>query len=286
MSNVWPTVTKQNPCPICKHHDWTCRFGDKAVVCMRVESEKPCASGGWYHFYGESKPTVIPKRKQEESPASQIVDWSKLIEKWKATGFQLASLGFDLHVTTQSLISLGAKYAPEYNAWAFPMRDGDGKICGIRLRNLTGEKWAVRGSKQGLFVSENSSSHSDNDLSDNNLRFKTCYIAEGPTDTAALLSMGLFAIGRANCLHGAEQIKQTLKRLKIHQAVVVADNDDIKKCGTRPGIAGAVKLRKELGIKSVVWIPPSPCKDVREFLKRGGTAKQIESDIKNRIWTK
>ena len=271
---IWPHATKQSPCPICGKEDW-CTFGDRSVLCQRVESNSPAAKGGWYHRYGDEKPACIPKAK----PAPSQVNVDKLVSLWNNSpinhrdrSYEIASM---LGVSRPSIINLGCCYAPSYKAWAFPMSDGNGNYIGVRLRNNNGDKWAVTGSRQGIFLP---------------IVVGDCVriamLPEGPTDTAACLTLGFFAIGRPTCNSGGEFIKQALKRLGINRAVIVADNDNIKANGARPGLAGAIKLKKELGLPSVIWMPPSPIKDVREFLNKGGTKQMIENEIKNKVWSK
>lgn len=275
MSNVFTPVTKENPCPICQRPDY-CQFGTYAIKCMRVQSNHEATQGGWYHKFDERlKPTFIPSKKKE--PEVEIDAEAVMQSYCFGSNISIAGAAM-LDVMIDSLTAIGMGYSTTHNALAFPMKDADGNTIGIRLRNSDGFKWAVKGSRQGIFIP------------DEELKDSTVYLPEGPTDTCALLSMGLFAIGRPTCNTGNQQIKDCLKRLGIYRAVVVADNDDMKKLGPRegrPGIEGAQKLQRELtGIKSTIWIPPSPCKDARDFLKRGGTRAMIESDLKNRAWSK
>lgn len=270
MSNLWPKVSADHPCPICNHGDWSCRFGDRAVLCMRVKSGKPSNDGGFYHFYDDKKPKpqyFTPPRKVKE------IDAELMHEKFylSASVQMITEFGHSLGVFSDSMIQLMVGYSIYDHAWAFPMRDDQNKIIGIRLRNDKGEKWAVTGSRQGLFIPQIKPQ-------------KVVYLSEGPTSTAALLTMGLYAIGRPSCNSGGELVRDTLKRLGIRRAVVVADNDSIKSHGSRPGIEGAKKLKKEIGVPSVIWMPSSPLKDARDFLKAGGTKEMIESDISQKIW--
>lgn len=269
-------VSKQEPCPICGRDNW-CEFGDRAVHCMRLESAHPARDGGWYHFYQDTKyqpPTFRPPVAQPKR-----IDAQGMINKWRSQTkeFQFVCLATELKVTVESLTIIGAAWSEEHKAWAFPMFDGDGQIIGIRLRNRQGFKWAVSGSRQGIFLP---------------YFFEipqVAYLPEGPTDTAAGLSLGLYTIGRPTCQSGNEQIKAALKRLGIYRAVIVSDNDEKKKLGPRegrPGIEGAMKLKKELGLSSVIWMPPSPIKDLREFVGKGGTRQMIESDVSQKVWTK
>lgn len=280
MSAIWQHATKANPCPICKSPDWCC-FGDRAMKCMRVESEHACPSGGWYHFYGsgEARPDFVPRAKE----APKAIDAAKMMREWrsKTTTAQFEILAQQLGVLSVSAIAIGAAWAKEFNAWAFPMRDGHGETIGIRLRNIQGFKWAVTGSRQGIFLPEPSVKLAAPVL-----------FPEGPTDTMAGLSLGFYTIGRPTNLTGIEHIRVAVKRLGIYRVVVVADNDDLKKRNPlgdaewRPGIEGAQKLKKDLGLPSVIWQPTGQVKDIRDFLRRGGNKTVIDAQIKDRVWSK
>lgn len=265
---IWPHFTKEKPCPSCGHNDWTCRFGDIAYVCMRVVSEHPSKDGGWYHFFEGKKIQYIPMPRREKAPPR--INAASMIERWSKDESLIYKHAIALGVSVQSLIDLSASYSFEYNAWAFPMRDGNNEIIGIRLRNNKGKKWAVTGSRSGIFIPQIKGE-------------RTAYLVEGPTDTAAMLTLGLYAIGRPSCNAGGEMVKEHLKKSKIFKVVIVADNDSIKN-GKRAGIEGAKKLQKDIGLSSVIWMPPSPIKDVREFVRKGGTRQLIESDINSKTW--
>ena len=57
------------------------------------------------------------------------------------------------------------------------MTDVDGNVWGIRIRRPDGAKFSIKGGKEGLFIPE--------EFGGDRL-----LIAEGPTDTAALLDLG------------------------------------------------------------------------------------------------
>ena len=272
---IWQRVTRQNPCPICQKTDW-CQFGDRAVKCMRVESSKPCPSGGWYHFYDDERIRIEFSPVHKVAPARIDAGLTMGRIRIKSRPQDLERSGRLLGVSVAALEALGAAWNPEKNALAFPMFDAHRNEIGIRLRNERGFKWAVSGSRNGLFIPK-----------ELNPQLVT-FLPEGPTNTAALLSIGIQSIGRPNVSSGNEMLSDCLKHFKIRRAVVVADNDELKQLGNRegrPGIEGANKLRKELKVPSVIWMPPSPLKDVRDFVNRGGTAAQIQSDIAGKVWT-
>ena len=141
------------------------------------------------------------------------------------------------------------------------MRDGYGNIVGIRLRNEHG-KFAVRGSRQGIFTA---------DLP----RQTTLFVCEGPTDTAAAVELGLFAVGRPNCCCGGPEIRSFARRHQCRRVVMVSDND-------KPGLDGARKVGVEINLPFAVYVPPA--KDLREFVRLGGTRNMIESTLNSTIW--
>jgi len=169
-----------------------------------------------------------------------------------------------LGVSAESLLALDVRWAPPHRAWAFPMRDGEGNVIGIRLRAEDGRKWAVQGSRNGIFMP----------VQGYPIR---ALVTEGPTDTAAALTLGFFAVGRPACNCGGDLIKTALTRLNIHRAIIVADRDT-------PGQQGAQKLAKQIGVRSTIWTPPA--KDLREFLQAGGTRDVIDSEVSNFVWKK
>lgn len=276
--SIWSHASPQHPCPICGKTDW-CTFGDRAMLCQRVESEKPHAKGGWFHFYDGPKPRYVPAAR----PAPKGIDAAKVMQTFKSNaGRSIEWLASDLHVSISSLVALGVTWSQQHKAWAFPMSDQDGNQIGIRLRADNGFKWAVEGSRAGVFMPDVTTCNSFPEP-------RCAFLPEGPTDTAAGLSMGLLTIGRPNNNSGGDFIRLALKRLGIYKAVIVSDNDEEKQIGNRigrPGIEGAMKLKKEIGVPSVIWMPPSPIKDMREFYKKGGTAKTILSAVKNKIWSR
>ena len=106
---IWPHATKSNPCPVCGKFDW-CTFGDKATLCQRIESDKPAAQGGWYHFYGMSntaRPLVLPKAKA----APKEIDCASMMAAWQRCGHDIGPLVSNLHLPPDSLLSLGCAWS-------------------------------------------------------------------------------------------------------------------------------------------------------------------------------
>jgi hypothetical protein len=258
----WTRVTRSVPCAICLKTDW-CAFSEIGSYCMRVESPHPVKSGGWLHL--EKKPQFVPPP-QKQQPVIPEINAAKLISEWaKETPAQwLESFAASLGVSAHSLAALNAAYAKQHRAWAFPMSNGHGQAVGIRLRSNDGRKWAVRGSKQGIFIP-------------NIEPQRRLFVCEGPTDTAAALSMGLFAVGRPSCQGGNHDVLTLCVEKGIREVVIVSDNDE-------PGLNGARKLASELPTKTITYTPPA--KDLREFYRSGGARIIIESELKNFLWFK
>jgi phage/plasmid primase-like uncharacterized protein len=213
-----------------------------------------------------SEPVLfIPKRTAiAERPIDARGIWQRWFDRTEESRRQ--DLAQSLGVDADCLRAIGCAWSAN-NAFAFPMKDAGGNVIGIRLRNEQGEKWAVKGSRSGLFVPSEYSW-----LADGNL-----YLVEGPTDLAAAMTIGLRSIGRPACLGQENLILAYLQRNQIARLVIVTDNDE-------PGLRGAEKLQAMLSILSCIWVPPA--KDMREFVNYGGTYTTVQSCLKDMTWTK
>lgn len=261
MKSDWIEIKKAKiKCPICDKPDW-CGISDdgEAVICMRVSSGHPTNNGGWLHRLTDPRPVYVP-------PPARIRTCPNLETLWRrweqSTDHHLIDgLAMGLSVDADALQSIGCAWNGE--AWAFPMKDAQSKMIGIRLRGTDGHKWAVTGSRQGLFIPRQTSDDT------------TIYLTEGPTDLAAALTLGLRAIGRASCVGQEQMIIEYLQRAGARRLVVVTDNDT-------PGMNGALKLQAMLPIRSCVFVPPT--KDIREYAIRGGTAALLEQSVNSMVW--
>ena len=151
-------------------------------------------------------------------------------------------------------------------ASTWPMRNGTGDIVGIRLRNpQTAKKWSVTGSIAGLFYDPALLSVERPEL---------VWIVEGPTDTAALLSIGFDAVGVPSAGGGCDLLTDLARRILPKEIVIIADRDEN---GT--GIHGAERIADALMIIAPVRIvtPPGVVKDSRAWVVSGASRKLIES---------
>jgi hypothetical protein len=149
----WLRVSRQVPCKVCHDTHW-CVYTDNGMVavCMRVESTRRARNGGWVHSLTDEPLDVcrppLPRpcdRKLLNCGAYHAA----LRRKWDH--WDVDGLSLELGVGMEALELLQPAFDPMNQAFAFPMRDGEGAVCGIRLRNFEGRKWAVRGSHEGLF---------------------------------------------------------------------------------------------------------------------------------------
>jgi hypothetical protein len=254
---TWRRVSRAEPCGICERPDW-CVRGESGWNCMRVESAKTCRNGGWFHPFDAAQPPPPPLKNPMRQPkAKPPLDCADLMARWRRETAEerLAEIAASLGVSARALQWLGAAWAWKRDAVAFPMFDGTSdEPCGIRLRTMRGEKFAVTGSKSGVFFP----------LYCRPLAIPTdrIFVCEGPTDTAACLDLGVFAIGRASCRGQEGIVLEVLRQLGATQCVVVCDNDG-------PGIEGAEALLRQIRISKIKFVPPG--KDMRRFVADGGT---------------
>ncbi|WP_168164319.1 primase-helicase zinc-binding domain-containing protein [Pirellula sp. SH-Sr6A] len=169
-----------------------------------------------------------------------------------------------LGLPIEPLVRLGVGWSPEHRATSWPMRDGEGIVIGIRLRcPQTTQKWAVRGSAAGLFYCPTMLAIE---------RPERLWCVEGPTDTAALLSVGLSAVGVPSAGGGADLLVALARRVRPGEVVIVADRDDA-------GRRGAERLADALVIVAPVRVatPPEGVKDARAWVVGGADRAAIES---------
>lgn len=152
-------------------------------------------------------------------------------------------------------------------AWTFPMRDTRGRVVGVRLRADDGFKWSIRGGRQGLFAPTGIAF----DLS------LPLIIAEGASDVAALLTVGLQSIGLPAAGQAGDLLVDLLCRLRPQRVLVLADADDAGEAGA-DAIARLLAAGKPeeavIGIGCRVASLPFG-KDARDYLRQGGDAAGI-----------
>jgi hypothetical protein len=273
---TWLRLGRKEPCPICGHLGWCTKTADGAAVkCMRVESSLPILSGGWVH---RLTATPLPRRscppRRQPAPPGPTKDWPALMATFADTG--VPRLAADLGVADIALWRLGTRWAATHQAWAFPMYDGHQEMIGVRLRADNGRKWAVTGSRNGLFWPTGLATQAD-----------LLIVCEGPTDTAALLGLGFDVIGRPQCNGLEDLVIDACRRLRPRDVVILADFDEPKPRpdGTtfRPGQDGARRLADALtlaGRRPRIILPLAPHKDARAWVRAGATRETVLAVIK------
>lgn len=266
---TWQRVSKEKPCSVCRKPDWCTVSADGAVACcMRIESDLRMGNGGWRHRLDKNLFSDPVMRSASTTPPAKVyLKGSSIGSTWVRFTAQtndeaITRLSTLLEVTSDSLRSVGACWAWPYDAWGFPMFDGAEQFAGLRLRSDDGDKWALRGGRQGIFIpSADVPEH--------------VVVCEGPTDTAAALSVGIYAIGRPSCTGGVAEIKQFARRHKVRSITVCADSDG-------PGQAGGDRFCREIGLPA--RLARLPYKDLREWIARGATREVIECCFKSAKW--
>lgn len=269
-------VSRQHRCLVCGRPDW-CLLGrdGSAVVCSRVPdgSEKYLVDPdgnhvGWLHRTGKAPVEYVAPPPEPSLSAVAIADILRQCED-DMSGTCLVDAAVNLGVSQRSLLQLGIGWHRQYQAHSFPMSDAAGDPIGIRLRDpATGRKWAIRGSRSGLFLAAQAYRIGGQ-----------LVICEGPTDTAAALTLGLEAVGRPFCRGGTEMLLSLVRQLDT-SVVIVADSDG-------PGVDGAHALADAMfGVaRGIRVIRPLGSKDMREWVKSGASRAMFDAVVDNKpLW--
>lgn len=247
-----------------------------AAICQRVESSKRAGDAGYLHRLHDDRFRPAPVRRVSVpvAPEKPAHDFEALARQYEAAMSDercqvlSADLGlpYDPPLTVDWIRGLHVGWDGE--SFTFPMSDGRGRVVGIRRRFRGGRKLSVKGGREGIF-------EHDVTVSGIFTPFDTdpvpLFIAEGPTDCAALLSLRLDAIGRPSCRGGVRQCIEYAKRRST--VVVVADRD-----ASGVGEQGARFLALALApyVQHVFILrPPTDVKDVREWVRCGATVGDV-----------
>jgi hypothetical protein len=234
---------------------------------MRSESERRLTNDAG-EFRGYVHPLKDDDRKKEEHlrrrarplpMKKRTLDLRPLAQAHQARlgADRIKHLAGNLGVSIESLRLLGTGWTG--NAYSWPMFDADRCVVGVRYRGRGGMKWSEKGGREGLFLPV--AEPSDPML-----------VCEGPTDTAAALSLAFDALGRPSC-QGA--VKLTVRLCKGRRVVVVADRDDAGRRGADALVSAIVPY--VLGVSLVE--PPAPHKDLRAWLRAGADRSDVEALI-------
>lgn len=240
-------------------------------------------------------PTAKPERRKGAADKKPPAHWRRLcgvmqeVRQRFAAGYAgaVASLAEHLGVTVPSLEAVGFGMLPRLEddnphgpCWASPEKDAAGAPVGLLCRCQDGKKRRSKGSTNGLSYSSDWSPPTSGLLP----------IVEGPTDVAAMLSVGIPAIGRPTNTPGKKKkapwldwLAQMLRDLPADVDLVVVGENDQKGDGQWPGREGceltAEGLAERLG-RPVRWcMPPPEVKDVRAWLIALRTAAENPGEV-------
>lgn len=273
----WLRVSKARPCAICEHDDWCGVSQDGTVACcMRIPSLKPIKNdGGFIHQL--SGPHLLGLPVQRKKVQVALEQWQGMAAAFYANGQRKRlAASRELGVTVKSLEDLGVGEGRDerreltYSSW--PERNDKGLVTGITRRYTKPvfdgkNKIMLPGGKRGLYYAKEWR------------EARTLFIPEGGSDTAAILSVGLQAVGRPSAT-GCLPLLASLLSTYNGTIVVLGERDrkDIKDHGECdgcshcwPGLHGArrtlVRLKQSNPARKVVaMLPPDPFKDARAFL--------------------
>ena len=263
MNPMWRRTSREKPCPVCGKYDWCMVSANGSVaICPRTEAgaQKYLDGSGYLHVIDKSVP--VPERRDEggqELPEHNLVLSSLASKMMDACGDErVAALSSQLGVETFSLRLLRIGWSATSDAFSFPMFRYGQRLIGIRLRSIGGKKWAIKGSRQGLFMPLQWPSRKPGVL-----------ICEGPTDTAAMLSLGFNAMGRPSAMGSHALVEEAVAGRPV---CIISDSDNV-------GIDSARRLAQHLRSKSCpkVGIIVPPAKDAREWKRAGVTREQIST---------
>lgn len=260
-SEQWRRIKGSEYCIVCGHRGWCLVSPDgAAVICARVESPRRAGDAGWLHRLSEP---LAPKPSAPR-PGGPPPDFTALAKQCAADLPDQDALADELGVSDESLGRLRLGWHRGLLCYTFPMRDARRRIIGIRTRTRSGDKRAVTGSRQGLFIPAD-------------LQPGPLWVCEGPTDTAALITLGLSAIGRPSNTGGHDLLAAVAMAWRHREVVIMADRDRPGSDAERLTMDAARKLAGAMPKKLVKIIRPPGTKDVRDLVRAGETRESLES---------
>ena len=258
LRNGWRVyrVTEADPCRVCAKGDWCVHIDGGGSLCQRVESPRRVGDAGWYHPDGGGhEPTrVEPPRDVPPDYGGMLRAQRRYVAALSTDDERWRELVGDVGVDEPILRSLGVGWSAEAGAYSWPMRDGDGRIVGIRYRALNGRKWALPGSRGGLFIAENDP-------------LGMIMMPEGPSDTAVLRELGFSVWGRPDSRSSHHWARHRLLKMRkvgmtIDELVVIGDDDSAGISGAET-FASQIARAAPMGVR--VLIPPRGM-DIRQWV--------------------
>ncbi len=259
-------VSRECSCPICGRPDWCLVSADGAVaICPRTPEGalKDLGEAGYLH-------AVDPEREISLAHLPSVPDRTPrrdfepmLRHHRERAEPRLHDLARQLGVSVDALRSLKVGYDQYRGQYLFPERDGQGDIIGILTRDSAGQKRRLKGSKNGLAYADAWDAGEGPVL-----------LVEGPSDTAALMTLGCNAIGRPSNRGGAPLLAELLREFPDDRDIIVLGDNDQKDDGLWPGKDGAIHTATDLATRlerPLYWcLAPDGVKDARAWLNAHG----------------
>jgi hypothetical protein len=277
------------PCLVCGRKSGHCtRSADGIVLkCNEVESDRPVkqkdGSVAYLHAATAINGSPLPRRPGKEAvPKLGRAELETMLKRFRTSinPARLKRFAEQMGLRVRSLENFEVGRDVERTCWSFPMRDGERKLIGFRLRADDGHKLCVPGSQNGLFIPLN--------YDDAGIPEGVCesneplliVLPEGVTDAIAVDGMGFRAIGRPSDRGGANHLRALLAAGHPQQVVMLADRDWTKRRpdGTPfwPGHEGGLAVCEHIlpACGSLAFMKaPEKAKDVRAWMQAGGGGK-------------
>ena len=173
-----------------------------AVICARIESPKRCGEGGWLHVLRDDGPTWAPWQRSirvavrmMSEPSNGKPDFAKLAADFRASGQARGprQAGGGPRGDCREPAAAGHRLVGKTSGVVIPDEQRGRRRVGHPVAAARRqEAESSRAGKEGLFIPEGIDAHG------------LLLIAEGPTDTAALLGPRILC-GRSPELYGWRQ---------------------------------------------------------------------------------
>jgi hypothetical protein len=276
-------VSRSRPCPICTKPDFCLLSRDgQHAGCTRTQAGcdrdhhgreiMVCREIPTYRFTVDS--SVGRSVSLEPADERQVYINAGAIHRQCVKAIateQIHELACDLGVAVEALEIMGCGWHKQEQAYSFPMYDHAAKIIGIRLRKPDGRKYAVRGSKQGVFLPVGAFPRDD-----------VAIFVEGPTDAAALVTLGIENVFGLPSISVLSEFVRKAVRFddRNREWIYLADAD-------APGQEAAARFAAALvhaGCPGKVIVPPGGHKDMRAWLNAGATRAKVLAAFKNAMY--
>ena len=266
MTGEWVRVSRERPCPVYGHTDWCLLAADgTAVICPRVSqgAVKRCGEAGYLHRLADRPASWQPPPRRVPVPPSSR-DVSALALECAAVAERDGHLGFlseALGLSGESLQRFRVGWWTREGCSTWPMSDASGRIIGINRRFSDGTKRIMPGHKAGLYLPDDLTVTPGEPI----------LVCEGATDAVVGRDLGLQAVGRFSCTHGARLLVELLKAGRPGTVVIFGDSDDVGRRGAESLASALLPYVPTLKVVA----PPAPYKDLRAWRQAGATLHDV-----------